>query len=456
MIKSVKKPKVKIKLLMAFLLIFCISVLSGPVVKAADDYSINVSAELDNSQKFYVFTVKVKNKGKAFDGSVRLSCDTFNGDLVGHEIDISIPAESESSFEINVPSDNMNPTTVVYVRLFDDDGDKVYQEKFKDVIAENQNGDYYDPSRHDINSGNIKEVHGYMEEPVTGTSGIVSLVVIIYVVLVGPLIYLILKSINKREIIWLVIPGISLTFVFIMFLIGLSVRVNKPSIRSVELIDGAYNTDKTYIFGYSPESDEWTIKAKENYLFGDSTHSYSYDNSSNREKYVIKSDTSGDELTTVPSGAFDYACFIMSKDKKVTDPFIIDDSYQNSFSPIIKNNSGQDLDYVFIHWDDGYVCYKDVKNGEEMDMMDDNTKWKAASTGVNYNLYSVNKALVREEYEEEDYEDASELAALAMAVEATADEYMTIKVVGVKKGSSKTVLNEDSYMCYYSCSRREY
>ena len=58
--------------------------------------------------------------------------------------------------------------------------------------------------------------------------------------------------------------------------------------------------------------------------------------------------------------------------------------------------------------------------------------------------------------EEEDYEDASELAALAMAVEATADEYMTIKVVGVKKGSSKTVLNEDSYMCYYSCSRREY
>ena len=91
-----------------------------------------------------------------------------------------------------------------------------------------------------------------------------------------------------------------------------------------------------------------------------------------------------------------------------------------------------------------------------MDMMDDNTKWKAASTGVNYNLYSVNKALVREEYEEEDYENASELAALAMAVEATADEYMTIKVVGVKKGSSKTVLNEDSYMCYYSCSRREY
>ena len=87
----------------------------------------------------------------------------------------------------------------------------------------------------------------------------------------------------------------------------------------------------------------------------------------------------------------------------------------------IKNNSGQDLDYVFIHWDDGYVCYKDVKNGEEMDMMDDNTKWKAASTGVNYNLYSVNKALVREEYEEEDYEDASELAALAMAVEATAE-----------------------------------
>ena len=66
----------------------------------------------------------------------------------------------------------------------------------------------------------LKNMMSYMEKPANTSAPVLIIILIVYIVLVGPAIYLILKAMKKQEIIWYVIPCISLLFVGFVFILS--------------------------------------------------------------------------------------------------------------------------------------------------------------------------------------------------------------------------------------------
>ena len=60
-----------------------------------------------------------------------------------------------------------------------------------------------------------------------------------------------LQAINKRELLWIVIPGVTIVFVLIMFLMGLTTSAKGENVKSIELNNYTEETTKSFIFGYS-------------------------------------------------------------------------------------------------------------------------------------------------------------------------------------------------------------
>ncbi|HHV97762.1 MAG TPA: hypothetical protein GXX37_15085 [Clostridiaceae bacterium] len=58
-----------------------------------------------------------------------------------------------------------------------------------------------------------------------------------YIVIVGPLLYVILRKKDRREISWILIPAISLLYTFIIYLAGFKTRYNAPVLNVVSLIE---------------------------------------------------------------------------------------------------------------------------------------------------------------------------------------------------------------------------
>ena len=64
---------------------------------------------------------------------------------------------------------------------------------------------------------------------------------------------------KKREIIWYVIPCISILFVGFVFLLSFSVNVRGLILRSVTVCDLDSESEKSYIMGYNPKARDWSV-----------------------------------------------------------------------------------------------------------------------------------------------------------------------------------------------------
>lgn len=302
----------------------------------------------------------------------------------------------------------------------------------------------------------LEDFQGYMEKPVRTGAGLLSLIIIIYIVLVGPICYLVLKSMKLQEKIWLVIPVMSLVFVGFIALLSFGVRVRGLNIKSVEMHNITKKMNETYIMGYSAKPSEWMIETKESYLYGEMITDYGY---SKKEEGVIQYGGEVDRLYFKPDGTFDSTCFVMSKKNEQINDFTydieLDDVDNNGLQNIrygkIINDTGKHFDYVMIIGDYGSQIIKDVDAGEEMTVSINSTSSAYQGFSVsNSNL--IYNGEVNDYYNKKDYEGAAELAAMAMTIKTNCEgQAGTIAIVGVTKGTNKT--KEDSevaWECYYS------
>lgn len=111
------------------------------------------------------------------------------------------------------------------------------QEVLKHFIvgAVDQYNKYYEPYRYQLHNRVNPFLWGIPDIKLPTLSSIIT-IIIIYVLLINPILYLILKRKKKRQYMWIVVPCLAVAFVVVMFVTGMNTRIKAPVSQVVNMI----------------------------------------------------------------------------------------------------------------------------------------------------------------------------------------------------------------------------
>ena len=87
------------------------------------------------------------------------------------------------------------------------------------------------------NSGGVEEVLGYIEAMDLPSAAVVLFVLLLYLGLVGPMNYIILKKIDKREWSWFTIPALSVVFALAIYGLGYNAKGGELIMNTVSIVE---------------------------------------------------------------------------------------------------------------------------------------------------------------------------------------------------------------------------
>lgn len=199
-------------------------------------------------------------------------------------------------------------------------------------------------------------------------------ILIVYVIVVGPVLYLVLKKQNKREKIWTAIPIVTLIFTGIIYVSGFLYRINKPLVNTFTVIqlEDSVQSEKLFTTVVCPKPKEYTIKIADGYkgfrrnmdeyynsLFGNTDASKDYD-------YMIKKSGKGSELVLDCKEAFQETSFVLDKNGDNNIGSLDGDlkCRTSGFEGSVTNNTCFDLQDVVVTYENYLCMIGDVKKGE--------------------------------------------------------------------------------------------
>ncbi len=314
----------------------------------------------------------------------------------------------------------------------------------------------------------LETAQAYMEKPAKTGTWLIAFLIVIYVVIVGPILYLVLKGINKREKIWVIIPCLSVLFVGFIFLISLSVKVKGLVLKSFSIIDMDKGAEEAYIFGYNPTPNEFDISVDSRLNTGTVMCSDSGAGSDSADGSI----KSGQKTTLryKPGSPFETCGFIVNGSSNAQGNLDVDVQYNPSknlgndssitnynnddtsrivagLDGTVTNNTGVDFDYILISVGENYQLVDDVKNGEKVNI-DINSNTNYSSGGYYGRSVSINDP-ARKAYNDKNYDKSGELAALSLAYDyVRMDGNNELHVIGIVKQTSLTDKNDTSWRCY--------
>lgn len=235
------------------------------------------------------------------------------------------------------------------------------------------------------------EIQSMLEDSITeqtNPSPVLFLVIFIfYALLAGPILYFILKKLKKREIIWLLIPGLALVFVGVVYVVGNKYNIKGAfySTFSVISLDGEVASETTIANVVCPKAGEYTIKLNQDYntiRVGESYDYYSYygysidssENLQNTDVNILLSDTmDGTEVTMDNSSVFNSYVYSAKNTKTNTMGTIDHDItiYTDGFEGTVTNNTIYDLTNVVVLYGYYYTVIEELAAGETVDIKKD-------------------------------------------------------------------------------------
>ena len=210
------------------------------------------------------------------------------------------------------------------------------------------------------------------------------LLLAVYVVFVGPVLYLILKKKNNREKIWMAIPIASLVFTGIIYCTSFLYRVNKPLFNSLTLIQASEGGAKETVYSelVCPSAKRYDIKMNNEYTgFQNSYNQYDYSVFGNNNKSkdwlydtMFLENGTDNELIFNSDSAFDKFDFSVSRVLKdgVGDVTLDIECDWNYIRGSITNNTVYDLLDVVVTYEGMVYQAGDMKKGETVEI--DETK----------------------------------------------------------------------------------
>lgn len=200
---------------------------------------------------------------------------------------------------------------------------------------------------------------------------VVITIVAIYALIVGFVVYIVLKKLNKRDLTWIIIPVLSLIFTVIISLFGSSIKFKDIIINQNNIIkinEDGRGTLKGYIGISSKNKEEININNKENTLSLVEEDYYGYDEKAEYENLSVKTlfKEEGTEYIIGKSKSIDTTSLEVQGGEIIVDAInhelkMKDDSLNGS----ITNNFDQDIEHLFIIlnnsvWDLGSVKSKET------------------------------------------------------------------------------------------------
>lgn len=202
-------------------------------------------------------------------------------------------------------------------------------------------------------------------------------ILLIYVIFAGPILYLILKALKKREKIWIAVPVTALVFTGIIYLTGFIYRVRIPLVNTFSLIslEDGYQEEEIYTNVTCPRAQKYNIKIKEGYtgFRNNNFQGYSYspfgmEKSNKQFDYMISKTGDGTELTLNNSETFEDTAFAVKRNSE-NEIGAIDcnlQCYTTGFEGTITNNTNYDLTGVVVTFEKYFYQAGDMKKGEQI------------------------------------------------------------------------------------------
>lgn len=288
-------------------------------------------------------------------------------------------------------------------------------------------------------------------------------IIIVYVVLVGPVLYLILRKCKKREWYWICAPVLGILFIAGVFLLGQGVRVNETRVYSVtaQRVDG--NRADTYFLAYHSGVKPWVVRLNDNYeVAGPGLNGYYrvYNQSTDDYYYIVDNDSEGLSVGIKPEENFESG-FLYAAGRTESRGTISCGNLKGTggnVSGTVTNGTDCDMSYIAV-WLDSYIMVvSDVKAGETIDLQqavqDGRCVYENSVSYYDdllYSMLSVYSYQSNVEYERDDL--AALLIGLGIADGARPAGHEQAVIAGVVRDYDKAVAgkcNETSYGCLYS------
>ncbi|MBR1470515.1 MAG: hypothetical protein IJ600_02590 [Lachnospiraceae bacterium] len=294
----------------------------------------------------------------------------------------------------------------------------------------------------------LERTFGVMQGQAGLNGALLSAIIVAYVILVGPVLYLVLKKYDKREKIWYAVPMMSLVFVMIVFVAsrGFSVRNRMFESIRVAKADGSGN-EADYIFGFSSGQKPWTINLGDDVQAAGPINlsSNGYLNAEVPHCLVSRS-PKGLQVQYSPYGVFEnvYLKTLQPNAEKYGDLDFDVELKRSGISGKISNDTDRDFAYVLVVCNGYYQIIPDLESGESYTL--------SGQTRTQYNNESDISNLARRLYDQKDYKGAKLHAALFMAAHELQNE--AVFVVGVSTAADKVLSgvgnSEEAFLCLYN------
>lgn len=196
-----------------------------------------------------------------------------------------------------------------------------------------------------------------------------------YIILAAPLSYFLLKRMDKRELMWLTVPVLSIVFSGVIYVSGVGTRLTEPVTNIISLVDidnsGAI-VPKTYAGIFTPNKDSMKVEAGEDFGIKplNINRGYYYggpvtdENSPKRidSKVIVSPKT---VLEFYDNGIWSMRTLNIESEKVLSGKLESSLNYaKGAFTGTIKNTSGFDLDECYLITPNQYADIGPIKNGE--------------------------------------------------------------------------------------------
>ena len=335
-------------------------------------------------------------------------------------------------------------------------------------VCSYSNSRYYNQNSYDYNSGMLTRLLRGIGRGDTDLSfGALKILVVLYVIFAGPVLYLILRLLKKRELYWVAVPASAVLGILLVFLAGRGFEVVNTRVYSVTVENLSGREDsRAYLYCYDADHGEWDLKLadKFDYVGGYENGNYDYDEWKNYYHHVKME---GDALSfgIRPGGGFEDCFFVAgasgsgAKDAGT----LKGEGVKNVFSHIegkVTNETNRDFVYFAVHAGGDLCVYENLPAGESVDLGTlapvYTTSTKSYSSVPNfYSMSDYLYSFMSDLYEDRKYDKVGVAAAMGVGLCATAPQMSEdcVVIVGVTEDWDKTVddnCNEVSYGCLYT------
>ena len=295
--------------------------------------------------------------------------------------------------------------------------------------------------------------------------------IVVYVIVVGPVLYLLLCKMKKRDWYWLGVPALGIIFIGVVFIGGRNLKLHETRVYSVtaQQADGKSTTGiATYYNAYHSGVKPWKVRLNDNYAYGGTGLSESYSMASSgrvyedRYHYLVEYDR-GLSLGVKPQSNFENAYLFAAGTAKGcgsidTSGLVLTQQKQGGS---ITNNTSYDFPYLVCVSDDTVMVFSDVKAGENI-TIDGKSKKPLLSQQISYfdDVYSVlsQDNMNGNTYSYKHKDMAAALYLGLCQIRRQNDVSGTVVVEGVTADYGKTIesrCSEISFGCLYTIAGQE-